>query len=579
MLISHVMRSPDLPAVRQIVAAGLILLALTACGGGGGEEGDGPTQNRPPVAGPDSATTLEGQPVTVNVLANDSDPEGDVLTVSVSVPADFGTGVVNAGGTITITPTDEVLGSDYPLTYTLTDAGGLTATGSVRLSVALKRPLLYVADEDAANVFALYLGDVVARRRISHVLAAGEQVLDFQVTAARPVAVYSTGTTHPHALHLRGLADNAPDAVRVSNPLPAGADIHSWRLSPSGMRVAFVTRDTDNIPQLHVAALGTPVSVAAVPIATAANDQIYSITFGGDESDLYFTMQRRVGGVWQSAIYRARGAAPTSIEPMTGIVQDPLSIGEFVLRPLDVGLVYRGNTANGPQLLRVDFGVPGSEAVVNEPFTTTPAPGEVRSVVQFAIASDGNQVPHIVNADRQDSFVSFLSQPGSARRLNPTVDVSQVGSFLMAPNTQRMLLRVGVVSQGFQIGLVDLSSNGAMSYLTQTDIISGSALAPGGQHAAVTTESIVQLIYLQSTPYQRRNLEASAQRAFEPRFSEGGRVLAFLDAVDASLAVRRLRVANYAELTPTRKWTGFDVSVRTPSRGVQSFAFAPLRPY
>jgi hypothetical protein len=528
----------------------------------------------------DTATTFEGQPVIINVLANDSDPAGLQLSVGVSVPSDLGVGAVNADKTITFTPTAEVVGSDYPFSYTITNSAGRTATGEVLVSVGLRRPLLYVADEDAANVHSLYLGDAISRRRISHTLPADQHVIDFQVPAERPVVVYSTGAGEfINALHLRGLGDAAAAAVQVSTPLTANAYIRSYLLSPSGLRLAYVMHDADGAPHLLVASVGSPATVATVPIDTAFIDQIYGLAFGADESDVYFTLMRRVSGVWQSAVYRARGAAPTGIERMTRLAVDPLSVGDFALRPQDVGLVYAGNTPNGQQLFRVDFGVPDSDTILNEPFTSPAGPGEVHGLVQFAVTADGSQVPHIVNATRQDSFVSNMSQPGAARRMNPTVDVSQVASFMTAPGTSRILLRVGVVSRGYQVGLVDLASDADMNYLTQGGVISGFALEPGGAHAAITTEGIVQLINLQSVPYQGRNLEAFAQRAFEPKFSAGGRVLAFTDAVDASLAVRRLRIANFAELTPTRKWAAFDISQRTPSRGVQSFAFAPARPY
>src|SRR5207253_10172882 len=43
--------------------------------------------NNPPVANNDSASTNEDTPVTINVLANDSDPDGDLLSVaSVAAP-------------------------------------------------------------------------------------------------------------------------------------------------------------------------------------------------------------------------------------------------------------------------------------------------------------------------------------------------------------------------------------------------------------------------------------------------------------------------------------------------------------
>ena len=48
-------------------------------------------------------------PVTVNVLANDSDPDGDPLTVTGAAAPAHGTAVVNANNTITYTPDGRLL--------------------------------------------------------------------------------------------------------------------------------------------------------------------------------------------------------------------------------------------------------------------------------------------------------------------------------------------------------------------------------------------------------------------------------------------------------------------------------------
>lgn len=48
----------------------------------GHDDNDDPA-NKPPVAANDSAATTAGKPITLNVLANDTDPDGNVpLTVT-----------------------------------------------------------------------------------------------------------------------------------------------------------------------------------------------------------------------------------------------------------------------------------------------------------------------------------------------------------------------------------------------------------------------------------------------------------------------------------------------------------------
>src|SRR6185295_17066523 len=69
-------------------------------------------QNDAPVAKDDAATTEEDTAATIVVLRNDSDADGDTLTVSgVSLPA-HGTASANADGTIVYTPAANYNGAD-----------------------------------------------------------------------------------------------------------------------------------------------------------------------------------------------------------------------------------------------------------------------------------------------------------------------------------------------------------------------------------------------------------------------------------------------------------------------------------
>ena len=90
--------------------------------------------NRAPIAQDDSAITTVNTPAVINVLANDSDPDGDALTVmNVTQPAN-GKAVINANNTITYTPALNFVGSDS-FTYTISDGQGGTAGATVRVTV------------------------------------------------------------------------------------------------------------------------------------------------------------------------------------------------------------------------------------------------------------------------------------------------------------------------------------------------------------------------------------------------------------------------------------------------------------
>ena len=90
--------------------------------------------NDPPIAVDDSATeVIAPNPITITVLVNDSDPDGDPLTViAVSTPAN-GTAVINGDYTVTYTPNAGFFGTDT-FTYTISD-GLLTDTATVTVTV------------------------------------------------------------------------------------------------------------------------------------------------------------------------------------------------------------------------------------------------------------------------------------------------------------------------------------------------------------------------------------------------------------------------------------------------------------
>ena len=90
--------------------------------------------NEPPAAEDDEAATAEDARVVIDVLANDTDPDGDGLRVeSVSKPA-HGTARAAAGG-VAYTPEADYHGTDR-FTYVASDGNGGTAEAAVEVTVA-----------------------------------------------------------------------------------------------------------------------------------------------------------------------------------------------------------------------------------------------------------------------------------------------------------------------------------------------------------------------------------------------------------------------------------------------------------
>jgi len=92
--------------------------------------------NTAPVAVDDTASTTQGTPVTISVLANDSDADGDPLTIASVTRPSNGKAVVNANQTITYTPNSNFSGPTDSFTYTISDGRGGSATAKVSITVS-----------------------------------------------------------------------------------------------------------------------------------------------------------------------------------------------------------------------------------------------------------------------------------------------------------------------------------------------------------------------------------------------------------------------------------------------------------
>jgi len=116
--------------------------------GNDGTNNDG--DNQKPVANPDSATASNGQPLTINVLANDTDPDGNVplKVVELNQP-DSGKGVVSTDGLRVIYTPPAIVPAPFTATFTYRasdakDAKSDPATVSVNVTAAAANETLAV---------------------------------------------------------------------------------------------------------------------------------------------------------------------------------------------------------------------------------------------------------------------------------------------------------------------------------------------------------------------------------------------------------------------------------------------------
>lgn len=128
-------------------AAGLGAIGMAVGGGGGGSSGNSPANvNDAPTTTADTVAATEDSAVTFDVRTNDSDLDGDALTVTAingtaittTTPvtiANVGTVALNANGSLTFTPVANFNGTPS-FAYTISDGRGGTATGTANVTVA-----------------------------------------------------------------------------------------------------------------------------------------------------------------------------------------------------------------------------------------------------------------------------------------------------------------------------------------------------------------------------------------------------------------------------------------------------------
>ena len=103
-----------------------------------------------PAPRDDAAETPEDEALVIDVLANDSDPDGDRLRIVAVTAPGHGTATVAEGGA-RYEPSLNYHGADE-FRYTLADPGGLTATATVRMTVTPVNDAPDAVDDDAETL-------------------------------------------------------------------------------------------------------------------------------------------------------------------------------------------------------------------------------------------------------------------------------------------------------------------------------------------------------------------------------------------------------------------------------------------
>lgn len=135
--------------------------------------GAAPIFNTIPVASPDASLTEFNTPVTSNVIANDTFPDGAFKSSTVTVEAKNGKVTVNGDGTMTYTPNPGFVGDDV-VTYKNTDANNIESNETT-WSISVQAPNPPIAQDDI--FFTEFNGDPIVFDIVANdTVPAGSQI-------------------------------------------------------------------------------------------------------------------------------------------------------------------------------------------------------------------------------------------------------------------------------------------------------------------------------------------------------------------------------------------------------------------
>jgi large repetitive protein len=252
----------------------------------------------PPIAVDDFSPTLENTPVIIPVLNNDSDPDGDPLTVTAVVTTGNGTAVINPNYTVTYTPALNFEGVDI-FTYTIsdglfTDMARVTVTITPTNSPPVAQPDGTGTAEDTAEIIQVLANDTDPDGDPLTVIAVGTPISGTATTDGNvinyvpfPNAIGTDVFTYTISDSLATSTAAVTIVITNSNDLPQAVDDAYTGSSPLNQPASGVLgNDNDPDGDALTALLVTP-PVTGTLVLNSDGSFVYTVAASGTYTFTY----------------------------------------------------------------------------------------------------------------------------------------------------------------------------------------------------------------------------------------------------------------------------------------------------
>lgn len=360
--------------------------------------------NDAPTAADDSDSTAEDTPITIDVLANDTDVDADTLTIgSINQPGN-GSATINAGA-ITYTPNSGFTGVDT-FTYTATDGNGGQDNATVTVTVTAPNDSPTAVDDSASvdedgslNGSSILANDTdpegnALTATLESDTANGQLTLNSDGTFVYTPATNFNGSDSftYRANDGTSASDNVASVSIVVNPVnddPTAADDSGFAVENTSLELAVLANDSDvDGDALSVLSASQPSNGTAT-INSATSNPNDTITYTPDPNFL---------GADSFTYVIADGNGGQDTATVTVSVNDPTILSYH-------SLYYEIDYSNLPPLsyldltLQIDVGNISAATVkaggVTVPHTYDPTSG----VLQFTVDASPLEITLLNPAD------------------------------------------------------------------------------------------------------------------------------------------------------------------------------------
>ncbi|HEU5134322.1 MAG TPA: Ig-like domain-containing protein [Steroidobacteraceae bacterium] len=363
--------------------------------------------NDPPSASEDLLRIpATGAVLTLPVLANDTDVDGDTLAITILSQPGGGTLSVNASNELRFTR-DNQFNGPLRFRYRITDAAGVTAEADVRAVIGDFSGIYYLTDETTVGQLELHWFDGLRVHRLGTDLEAGEEISSFAMSGDGQTVAYVVENATVSRVFITG--PNASDSrlIFTSGLKPPGSPVHpTIKLNRNGNYLlvadpfanggyaSYMVRTTDGL-STRVGGSTPDISLVLELAFNPVNDDFYvSAEVGASPGNGYRTLFRGHSGLASTltrvgAVYPPGGSSGES-----GVNIAITSDGRYTLHE---EIIYSPSLQSS--VLVYDT-VGNAEA----PVYRRPDSGQVGMWNGFALSNDGSRVCFMF---RQPGFGTF----------------------------------------------------------------------------------------------------------------------------------------------------------------------------